>query len=171
MLTQTAKDIMTREVITIRKGASIDEALRLMACHNISGLPVVDLDDYLIGIITESDVLLKGQYSLSDKFARSNPLFAPKPGGLDEAYRRAQASRVEDAMTRKVLTFVEDSLAVDIARAMLEHAVNRVPIIRDRKVVGIVSRRDIVKALSKAANVLNDCAQSDDIRTGRLIEL
>ena len=171
MLSQTAKDIMTREVTTIKKGASIEEALRLMACRNISGLPVVDSDDYLIGIITESDVLMKGQHSLSDKIARSNPLFAPRPGGLDEAYRRAQASCVEEAMTRKVLTFVEDSLVVDIARAMLEHAVNRVPIVRDRKVIGIVSRRDIVKALSKAANGLGDCGHSGEIRTGRLIEL
>lgn len=161
---------MTREVATIRKGASIEEALRVMAECEVSGLPVIDPDGCLEGIITESDVLLKGQADPTDKRAKSNSIFAPRPDGLDEAYRRAGAALVEDAMTRRVLTFMEESLVVDIARAMMEHAVNRVPIVRDCKVVGIVSRKDIVKAMAKAANGIADRDESE-IRSGKLIEL
>ena len=166
MLSLSAKDIMTRDVTTIKKGASIEEALRLMACNDISGLPVVDVDGDLVGIITESDVLLKGQLVKSTRFANSNDLFTASPDGVGEAFRRAQADLVEEAMTRKVLTFFEDSLLIDIARAMIEHAINRVPIVRDRKIVGIVSRGDIIRALSKAAT--GDCNKS--VNTGQLIE-
>ncbi|MEN6358399.1 MAG: CBS domain-containing protein [Armatimonadota bacterium] len=169
MLNLTAKDIMTRDVITVRKGSSIEEALRLMACNNISGLPVVDSDGHLQGIITESDLLLKGQISLPDAVAYKNSLFAPHPDGVEEAYRRSQAKLVEDAMTRKVLTFMEDSIVSDIAREMIEHAVNRVPILRERKVVGIVSRKDIIQALAKESNGFDACPGKP--RKGQLIEL
>ncbi|MHB9036457.1 MAG: CBS domain-containing protein [Armatimonadota bacterium] len=169
MLSLSAKDIMTHDVVTIRKGSSVDEALRLMACNNISGLPVVDSEGYLVGIITESDLLLKGQISLPDAQAHSNGIFAPHPDGVEEAYRRSHETLVEDAMTRKVLAFMEDSIASDIAREMIEHAVNRVPIIKDRKVVGIVSRRDIILALAKEANGMEDCPGKP--RRGQLIEL
>ena len=153
MLSIAAKDIMTRDVVTILRGATIEDALKKMADSNVSGLPVVDADDCLVGIITESDVLLKGQFAPPGQRAGPVGIFAPRADdGLDEAHRRAQSALVEEAMTRKLVVFAEDSLVVDIARAMMEHAVNRVPIVSGRKVVGIVSRRDIVKAMSRAAN-------------------
>lgn len=170
MLSLTAKDIMTRDIFTVHKGTSIEEALRLMACNNISGLPVVDTDNCLLGIITESDVLLKGQFITPEEETRPSRQSVLHPDGLDDAYRRAQATLVEDAMTRKVLAFMENSLVVDIARAMMECNVNRVPIVQGCQVVGIVSRRDIVKALANEANALEGCEQPD-IRKGRLIEL
>lgn len=169
MLSLCAKDIMTRDVHTVSKGSSIEEVLNKMACNKISGLPVVDVEGKLVGIITESDVLLKGQISHFNKFAQPNAIFTPHADGLDEAYRRAQAVLVEEAMTSKVLTFMEESLVVDIARAMIEHAINRVPITNAGKVVGIVSRKDVIKALSNAASA-GECA-NDHTRTGRLIEL
>ncbi len=171
MLTLSARDIMTRDVVTTHKGSSIGEALNKMANSKVSGLPVVDGDNCLQGIITESDVLLKGQAALCDQHAQPNGLFTPHPDGIDEAYRRAQAELVEDAMTRKVLTFMEDALVVDIARAMIEHAVNRVPIVNDGcRVVGIVSRRDVVKALAREAEALGDY-DACNVRSGKLIEL
>ena len=169
MLSLTAKDIMTRDVVTIKKGSSIEEALKLMACNGISGLPVVDCEGNLIGIITESDLLLKGQIATSDKHARRNSLFIPHPDGIAEAYRRAQLDLVEEAMTRKVLAFMEESLVADIARRMIEHAVNRVPILRVNKVVGIVSRRDVIMALAQAT-VGDSICGDDETRTGKLIE-
>ena len=171
MLSLTAKDIMTRDVITIRKGSSIDEALRLMACNNVSGLPVVDSDNHLVGILTESDVLLKGQYSPPSMSNIPVGIFAPQIEGVDEAYRRAQSTLVEEAMTNKVLAYMEDSLVVDIARAMIEHAINRVPIIRDNQVVGIVSRLDVVKALAEAVNNGEMCGEGGNGHKGNMYVL
>ena len=168
MLSLRAKDIMTRDVVTVKKGASINQALMIMSQHNVSGVPVVDVDNNLQGIITESDVLLKGQFTPAEKSSKPNGIFGPSPDGIDEAYRRARASTVEEAMTTKVLVFAEESLVVDIARAMIEHAVNRVPIVQRSQVVGNVSRRDVVRAMARAANG----TQSDDeVRVGKLIEL
>lgn len=167
MLSLTAKDIMTRDVITVHKGSSIDEALRLMACNNVSGLPVIEADNRLVGIITESDVLLKGQYTPPSKLSASAGIFAPQMEGVDEAYRRAQSTLVEEAMTQKVLTYMEDSLVVDIARAMIEHAINRVPIVRDGQLVGIVSRLDVVKALAEAVTNGDVCGDAGNGGNGR----
>jgi len=170
MLSLTAGDIMTRNVITIHKGASIEEALNKMADNRVSGLPVVDSNDCLEGIITESDLLLKGQLAITDARAVRNSIFTPHPDGIDEAYRRAQSELVEDAMTRRVLAFREESLVTDIAREMIEHAVNRVPIVQDCRVVGIVSRRDIIKALARETKALNG-TRDDVLRSGQIIEL
>jgi len=166
MLSLTARDIMTREVVTVRKGASVEEALAKMAENDISGLPVVDVDDHLVGIITESDVLLKGQFTPAEDTELDVGLYQPREDGLAEAYRKAQSSLVEEAMTRKVLAFMEESLVVDIARAMVEQGINRVPIIEDRKVVGIVSRKDVIRAMSRAAN---GGRSDDEVRSGRMI--
>jgi CBS domain-containing protein len=150
MLTQCAKDIMTRDVLTIKRGASIDEALRLMSESHVSGLPVVDLDGCVEGIITESDVLLKGQAQIPSPLPVTSVEGFDTEDVVDEMYRRARAETVADAMTTKVVTFTEGSAVTDIARVMIEKQINRVPILRDCKVVGIVSRKDIVRAMALA---------------------
>lgn len=170
MLSLCARDIMTRDVLVIYKDDTIEEALAKMADNKVSGLPVVDTDGCLQGIITESDVLLKGQYLSSDEYAMPNSLFAPRPGGVLEAQRRAQARIVEEAMTKRVLTFMEDSLVVDIARAMIEHAINRVPIVDGCRIMGIISRKDVVKALAKESKAIGGYDQND-LKTGKIIEL
>ncbi|MCE5197692.1 MAG: CBS domain-containing protein [Armatimonadota bacterium] len=170
MLSLTANDIMTRDVVTIRKGSSIEEALKKMANNNVSGLPVIDPDGCLEGIITESDLLLKGQIVPSDAYANRNAIFASHADGVDEAYRRAQSTLVEEAMTKKVLTFTEESLVVDIARAMIEHAVNRFPIVRNCKVIGIVSRKDIISALAKETTAMRG-STGNQHGGGQMIEL
>ncbi len=170
MLAIAAKDIMTREVVTVRKGTSVDEVLRIMACSGISGLPVVDVDGNLEGIITESDILLKGQLapSAEDNYKIPIGFYSTDPEGMGEAYRKAQAQVVEEAMTRRVLTFAEDSLVVDIARAMVENAINRVPVVDGRKVVGIISRKDVVRALAKESSPNGGC---DDVKSGCYLDL
>lgn len=148
MLQMEAWQIMNRDVVTIKKGASVEEALKLMAEHHVSGLPVVDADGYIVGIITESDLLLKDQAPALDK---PRPLKGRQPvpeDVLENAYKKARADLVEEAMTKDVIAFSEESLVADIARVMVELNINRVPIVRDRKVVGIISRKDILKAMA-----------------------
>lgn len=144
--------------------------MRTMAQRQVSGLPVVDTEGCLVGIITESDVLLKGLHVPSEWRGSPPGLFAPQPDGVDEAYRRAQGHLVEDAMTRKVIVFMEDSLVVDIARAMIENAINRVPIVDGCRVVGIVSRRDVIRAMAKEAHALGDYDPTS-VRAGKVLEL
>lgn len=152
MLDFSAKDIMTRDVVTVRRGTSIEEALRLMAENHVSGLPVVDPDGCVEGIITESDLLLKGQVRVQHSTNKLAGRRGVPDDVVEDMYRRARAECVGDAMTTDVITFGEDSAVADIARVMVEHNVNRVPILRDCKVVGIVSRKDIVKAMAAMVN-------------------
>lgn len=169
MLGLSARDIMTREVITVRKGASIEEALRLMADKDVSGLIVVDPDGQLEGIITEKDVLLKGQAPVeTPKLGLYGPWMLPDEV-IAEMYRRSRSTTVEQAMTRQVVAYAEDSAVTDIARAMMEHNINRVPIVADKKVIGIVSRGDIVKAMSC---MISGCVyEPDEPRERKAIEL
>lgn len=159
MLQMEAWQIMNRDVVTVKKGASVEEALKLMTKHHVSGLPVVDADGYIVGIITESDLLLKDQAPVLDK---PRPIKGHQPVPeevLEKAYKKARAELVEDAMTKDVIAFSEDSLVADIARVMVELGINRVPIIRDRKVVGIISRMDIIKAMAASLTPATDTAK------------
>lgn len=122
-----ASDIMTRKVITIHPETSVQEAAQLLDQYRISGLPVIDARDSLIGIITEADIIGKvNRYGLLDQ------------DGL----------RVADIMSREVITVDEDTPVGDIATLLTERKIKRVPVVRQGRVVGIVSRGDIVHAVA-----------------------
>lgn len=117
----TAKAIMSTNVITMARDEDIYEAIRMMVLNNITGLPVVNQDDTLAGVLTEKDVL-NLLYEIEDR-----------PG------------KVEDFMTRDVVCFdCQDSVA-DIARSFRDNHFRRVPILRQAKLAGTISRRDIIK--------------------------
>lgn len=122
-----ASDIMTRKVITIHPEASAQEAAQLLDQFRISGLPVVDTTGDLIGIITEADII--------SKVNRSGLL---EQDGL----------RVADIMSRNVTTVDEGTPVGDIATLLTERKIKRVPVVRQGRLVGIVSRGDIVHAVA-----------------------
>lgn len=116
-----AKTLMKTQVTMVTRTTDIYEAIRIMVDGHVTGLPVVGDDGTLVGVITEKDVL-KLLINSEDQ-----------PGA------------VEDYMTHDVLAFEETDSLVDIAECFLEKNIRRVPIVRDGKVVGIISRRDIVR--------------------------
>ena len=116
-----AKTLMKTQVTTVTRTMDIYEAIRIMVDGHVTGLPVVGDDGTLVGVITEKDVL---ELLINSK---------DQPGA------------VEDYMTHDVLAFEETDSLVDIAECFLEKNIRRVPIVRDGKVVGIISRRDIVR--------------------------
>lgn len=148
MFPHKAADIMTRDVITVRKGSSVEEALRLMARYHVSGLPVVDVDMRLVGILSEQDVLLRGQSASTSALLGYIGSPDREDESVIEAQRKAMASLVEDAMTTRVVAYEEDSSVADIARRMIELNINRVPILRNGRVAGIISRSDIIKSMA-----------------------
>lgn len=144
-----AKDIMTREVISVHADASVEDAIKLMAENHVSGLPVVDGGNRVVGIITENDVLLKDEIPLHAPRMALFGWYVVPDELIAKAYREARGARVDDAMTRKVVTFDEEADISDIARLMVARKINRVPITRDDKLVGVVSRADIVRAMAE----------------------
>lgn len=117
-----ARDIMTRTVLTIQPEATAQEVAQLLAEYRISGVPVVDARDNIIGIVTEADII--------SKVTRE---------GLT----------VADLMSREVITVDEEMSASDIAALLTERRIKRVPVVREGKLSGIVSRGDIVRAVAE----------------------
>ena len=117
-----ARDIMTRKVYTIRSDATAQEAAQLLDQHRISGLPVVDESNDIIGIVTEADIISK----------------------VDK-----EGLRVSDIMSTEVTSVNEETPVSEIALLLTERKIKRVPVVQDGKLVGIVSRADIVHAVAQ----------------------
>lgn len=120
-----AKDVMSKDVITISPDATLSDVIELLIAKEISGMPVVDSEEKIIGIISEKDIL---------NFAFSGNLHNTK---------------VKEAMTKKVTSFPPDADVDSIALAISQHQIRRVPIVEAGKVIGIVSRRDIIRIALK----------------------
>jgi len=116
------RSVMTTDVITIRRDATVTEAMELLRKHNVTGLPVVNDDGTIAGIISEKDVL---------EFLHD----------IDDI-----PSKVEDFMTRDVVTFGQEANLIDICELLLRKHFRRVPIVdNEGKLVGIVTRKDIIQ--------------------------
>jgi len=131
----TARDIMTEDVVTVRAKASISEAMEQLVEHEITGMPVVDDEMRLKGMVTEKDLL-----RLYDK-----------PWRVEEF-------RVEDFMTMPAVHFEEDESFEDVCDCLLNNVFRRVPVTFGNKVVGVISRPDIIKYILQ---------HKDDIETSK----
>lgn len=135
-----ARDIMTSPVITVTPKVPVRGAAALLVSHGFTALPVVDDDQRLIGIVTEADLL--------------------RTGYLDEK----AGTRVADAMTSPVAAMDADAQVGLVARVMVDDRVRCIPIVDGSKVVGVVTRRDLVRALART-----DTSVSADVR--RMLDL
>jgi CBS domain-containing protein len=131
-------EIMSRPVITVLPETSVKDAAALLVQHGISALPVVDGAGDLIGIVSEADLV--SIEARPDPRSQATPL-PPTAGTAPWS--------VAEVMTRPVITIAEGGAVSQAARLMLEADVKRVPVVRNRKVVGIVSRRDLVKIIAR----------------------
>jgi CBS domain-containing protein len=133
-----APDFMTRPVITVRADMPVKDAARVLLRHRVSSAPVVDEDWRLVGIVNELDLLL-GEVQ-SDPVAHLAPV-----ADEDEAPLRL----VGEAMTRDVVGLPEDADAAAFARVMRDTGFKSIPVLRGDHVVGIVSRRDLLRAIAR----------------------
>ena len=145
-----AGNVMTRKVVSIRPNASIAEMVRLMLDNRISGLPVIDDHGELVGIVTEGDCLRRAETGTERKRPRWLE-FIIGPSRLAAEYIHAHSRKVAEVMTQAPITITEDTALDDIVHLMETHRIKRLPVVRDRKVVGIVSRADLLHALASAA--------------------
>lgn len=144
-----AKEIMTREVRTVKPDTTVDEIAKILANNHISGVPVVDDDDHIVGIVTEHDLLLKDEIEHAVPRMALFGLFVVPDELIYKAYEDYHKVHASEIMTKKVITFLEDTEVTEIALFMHKHKINRVPIVRNGKLVGIVSRGDIIRAMKE----------------------
>lgn len=147
-----ARDIMTREVITAYPEEKIEEATRLMVSNKISGIPVVDQNHHVVGVITEQDLMVKAS-ELKVPFYLTlfdSIIFLENPMRFNQDLKKYTASRVKEVMNTKVVIVEEDTPVAEVAELMQHKKINRVPVVRNKKLVGIITRNDILKALVKS---------------------
>lgn len=145
-----AKEVMTQPAITVPPQGSIFEAVRLMLQNKISGLPVVDESGNLVGILTEGDFLRRTE---TDTLRRRRRWieFLVGPGKLAQEYVHASGRRVEEVMTADVYSVSEDTPLGEVVTIMEQHRIKRVPVVRGKQVVGIVTRANLLGALMNVA--------------------
>ena len=163
-----AMDVMTRDVVSIGPDASIVEAVRIMLQHKISGLPVVDASGHLQGVITEGDFLRRAETGTQRKHPRWLE-FLLGPGRLATEYVHASGRKVGDVMTLDVRTVTEDATLEQIVHVMERYRVKRVPIVQGSKVVGIVTRANLMRAVARLALAEHPVAPGDAAIRERLI--
>lgn len=163
-----AAHIMSRTVLSVQPETTILQAANLMLLHEISGLPVVDSDGHIVGIVTEGDFLRRAETGTRRKRSRWVEFFMG-PGRLAEDYVRSTSRRVEDVMTHPVHTIDEDTPLSDVVELMECHRIKRLPVLRDRKVVGIVSRANLLRALASLAREIKSAPADDEAIRERLL--
>lgn len=150
MSTLTAKDIMVKDVITVKKNTSIEELSELLVKNKISGVPVVENGGKVIGIVTEGDLIVKdaelhfpGYFKLLDSI-----IYLESLNKFKRNLQKYLAAKVEDLMTTKVISVKEDTPVSEVANMMIKNNINRVPVLdNDSRLTGIITRADIVKSM------------------------
>jgi CBS domain-containing protein len=154
------RDAMASPARTIRPGASLKEAAAIFAEHGIGGLPVVDIEGRLVGVVTEADILVKESA-------------ASPPRGLRKLLHRreaavlatkAEARTVKEAMTSPAITIESDAPLTKAAERMLDEGVNRLAVVDDEKLVGIVARHDLVRAFARSDSEIERDIREEALR-------
>lgn len=143
----TARDIMTRDVKTITENAPLKEAVEILTANKISGMPVLDEKGTLVGIISEADLMNKEKRRAVLPHMALFGLFVVPERLLKEAYEEGFALKVRDVMTTNVVTAEEDTPVEELADIMVRKRINRIPIMKDGQLVGIVTRNDVLRGL------------------------
>jgi len=166
-----ASDVMTRNILSVRPDAVIAEAIRLMLDNRISGLPVIDEGGQLVGILTEGDLLRRGETATERHRPRWLEILMG-PGRLAEEYVRTHGRRIAEVMTRDPVSVTPDTPLKEIVELMERHRIKRVPVLDGDAPVGILSCADLLRGLAGALAAAPAVATSDEeIRERILAEL
>ena len=159
--------VMTRSLVSIEPDASIMQAIRLMLQNRISGLPVVDNSGMLVGIVTEGDLLRRTELGTQKRRPRwLEFLIGP---GLANEYVHACGRKVNEVMTTTVRTVSEDTPLDEVVQIMESRRVKRLPVVRDGKPIGIVSRANLLRALASIVTETKPSPLDDEAIRSRLM--
>jgi len=144
-----AGDIMTENVITVSPDATIEEIAKILHEHRISGVPVVNDENELIGVVTEGDLIIKiAKPHLPPHIELfGGIIYLQKPHEMDDELKKITATLARDIMTEKVVAVEEDCEIEDVASLMVNRKINRLPVLREGKLIGIITRADIIETM------------------------
>jgi CBS domain-containing protein len=161
--------IMTRKVISVAPETTIVEAANLMLREHISGLPVVDKEGAIVGIVSEGDFLRRSEIATPRKRGRLLTFFLGYAGSAED-YVREHGRKVSEVMTASPITVSEDTPLPELVSLMESNNIKRVPVVRDGKLVGIVSRSNLLQAVASLAREVPDPTADDNHIRRRIID-
>ena len=166
-----AREVMTRRLVTATPETPIEEAVRLMLDNRVSGLPVIDAAGAPVGVVTEGDLLRRIETGTDKRHSGWIRLLLG-PGRLAAEYTRSHAHKVGEVMTTEVVSVGPETPLAEVVELMEERRIKRVPVVDGGKLVGIVSRANLVAALAgMLAKERGAALSDDDIRRAILAEI
>lgn len=156
----SVREVMTTPVLSVRRTTPLKEVAQLLVENNISGLPVVDVDGTVLGVVSEADLLMKeaGEPAVTHRpLARVIGETRTSRAQLDKVH----ATRTADAMTAPAVTIESSRPISEAARLMTVRNINRLPVVDDGRLTGIVTRADIVRAYARSDEELEDTIRQD----------
>ena len=147
-----ASEFMTKNVISSKADITVKEAAEIMFKNNISCLPVVDDNENLIGIITESDFVGK-EVNVPHAMVSIKRILGETfhDASIDDVFEKAKKHTLADVMSKNLHTVKPDSTLTDVVNYMISKSYKRLPVVEDGKLVGIITRKDILRAFNQAA--------------------
>lgn len=168
MQVMNVSDIMTPNVLSVPPDESVVTAARLMLQKQISGLPVIDDRGHLVGIVTEGDFLRRAETGTARQRPRWIEFFMGV-GRLADEYVQLSGRKVSDVMTHEVQTVPPDAPLEQAVRLMERHNIKRVPVVDNGKVIGIITRADLLHAVASFAGEIAPLAPEDAAIRDRLL--
>ena len=144
------RDLMTTKVFSVHMDAAVSDVARLMSEHGISGVPVLDSQDRLVGVVTELDLIVRNGRLEMPVFLQIFDAVVPleRPGHIQQRLLHMLGTHAEDVMTRDVHAVSPDLEIADLVDLMVKRRLNPVPVVESGKLVGIVSRADLIRAMA-----------------------
>jgi len=155
-----AQDVMTRDVITIDPNSTVLQAARLMLQHHVSGLPVVDGNGNLVGVLSEGDFLRRRETKTERRRSRWLE-FLMGPGRMAAEYSHSHGSKVSEVMSTDVQSVEQDTALEDIVELMERKRIKRVPVLCGGQLVGIVTRSNLMHAMVSLARMAQPASKDD----------
>jgi len=156
--------IMRKTVVTVRRETPLRDVARLLVEHSISGVPVVDDVETVLGIVSEADFVIREGGTVPARARLFDRLFGGDGGPAAEELAKIHATTAGEAMTAPAITVAPDTALSEAARIMVRQAINRLPVVKAGRLVGIVSRADLVRAFVRTDEDLRTAIVEDVIR-------
>lgn len=146
------RDIMTMDIVKVHPDTRVREIARLMSKHDISGLPVVNENDRVLGVVTELDMIVRNTRFKMPAFVAflDAIIYLETPGRYRERIEHVLGTTAREIMSEPPVTIGPDAAIEDLAELMVDRRMNPIPVVESNRLVGIVSRSDIIRLMAEA---------------------